>query len=254
MRGEVDVGDPVDIPDKAEVIFEVVNLSAGYGKVQVLRGTSLELAEGEVLAILGSNGVGKSTLLRCVSGLLGRPWEGYIRFCGQDIGGSPPHKISRLGIPHIPEGRGIFPGLTVEENLQLGMSGKRKGDEIHEFAVVCDMFPILAKKMREKAGHLSGGQQQMVAIARALVSEPRLILLDEPSLGLAPKVVDEVYERLIAVKESGVALILVEQSVSHVMQVADKVSLLELGGRLRPVSVGETGVHTDNLLADYWGI
>ncbi len=210
-------------------ILEVSDLRVHYGGIEALRGISLEVPAGEVLALIGANGAGKTTTLRAVSKML-RPSGGAIRFLGEDVTRLPSHALVARGMAHAPEGRGIFLNLTVKENLGLGayLRRDRAGiakDEERAFA----LFPILAERRSQVAGTLSGGEQQMLAVARALMSRPRLMLLDEPSLGLAPQVVERIFGVLREVNESGVALLLVEQNAHKALQLAHRACVLETG-------------------------
>jgi branched-chain amino acid transport system ATP-binding protein len=205
------------------------DLHAGYGDVAVLRGVSLDVAPGEIVALVGANGAGKTTTMRAVSGLL-RPTGGAIRFDGERIDGRPPHEIVARGLLQVPEGRKIFPSLTVGENLALGAyrRGPRAGRP-EVLARVHALFPVLAGRQRQTAGTLSGGEQQMLAIGRSLMGRPRLLMLDEPSLGLAPLVVDRIFEAICAINAEGIAVLLVEQNVRRSLAVADRAFVLEQG-------------------------
>jgi len=208
--------------------LSITDLTAGYtGKVDVLHSVSLEVAEGEAVAILGANGAGKSTLLRLISGLLVAR-DGSISFAGEEIGGRPPHVIARAGIAHVPEGREIFVRQSVAENLRLGAMGAPVADA--RLAGLLAVFPVLEEKLDQAAGELSGGQQQMLAIARGLMSSPRLLMLDEPSLGLSPKLVDEVTALLGRIRaELGVTVLLVEQNAAVAAGVADRAYVMRRG-------------------------
>jgi branched-chain amino acid transport system ATP-binding protein len=210
-------------------ILEVSDLRVHYGGIQALRGISLAVPAGQVVALIGANGAGKTTTLRAISKML-RPSGGAIRFLGEDVTRLPSHALVARGMAHAPEGRGIFLNLTVKENLGLGayLRRDRAGiaqDEERAFA----LFPILAERRSQVAGTLSGGEQQMLAVGRALMSRPRLMLLDEPSLGLAPQVVERIFRVLREVNESGVALLLVEQNAHKALQLAHQACVLETG-------------------------
>ncbi len=201
-------------------LLEVRALTAGYGDFQALYGIELTLQAGEVLAIIGANGAGKTTFLRTLAGALPLR-SGSVAFDGQALGGLPAHKVCAAGIALVPEGRRLFPSLSVEENLQMGAYVRRPGKWTLER--VFALFPILREFRRRPATELSGGQQQMVAIARALMSNPRLLLCDEISLGLAPLVVKDIYNALPAVCEQGISVVLVEQDIGQALKVADRV-------------------------------
>ncbi len=210
-------------------ILQVTDLRVHYGAIEALRGVSLEVPAGEVVALIGANGAGKTTTLRAISKML-RPSGGAVRFQGEEVTQLPSHRLVALGMAHAPEGRGIFLNLTVKENLDLGayLRTDRPGvaaDAERAFA----LFPILAERRSQVAGTLSGGEQQMLAVARALMSRPKLMLLDEPSLGLAPQVVERIFAVLREVNESGVSLLLVEQNAHKALQLAHRAYVLETG-------------------------
>ncbi|GBD08972.1 High-affinity branched-chain amino acid transport ATP-binding protein LivF [Candidatus Thermoflexus japonica] len=210
-------------------VLELRNVEAAYGAIRALHGLSLTLGPGEVVALLGPNGAGKTTTLRVISGLL-RPVRGRVLYRGQEITGRPPAAIARLGIIQCPEGRQIFKNLTVWENLILG--GYRLRDPVRErrnLERALSLFPMLKERLRHPAGLLSGGQQQMLAIARALMADPEVLLLDEPSLGLAPRVVEEVFEALAQLKAQGLTMLIVEQNAERALELADRAYVLEAG-------------------------
>jgi branched-chain amino acid transport system ATP-binding protein len=211
-------------------MLSVKEISASYGHVQALSGVSLEVPEKETVTLIGSNGAGKSTLLKVISGLL-KPSRGSIEFGGERIEGLPPDRIVALGIAHCPEGRRLFPELTVFENLEMGayLSNSKKfvQDRIEQ---LFESFPILRERRNQLAGTLSGGEQQQVAIARALALNPKMVLFDEPSLGLAPILVDQVEKILLTLKEQKITILLVEQNANMAMDVADYAYLMETGG------------------------
>ncbi|MEN2981967.1 MAG: ABC transporter ATP-binding protein, partial [Thermus sp.] len=208
--------------------LRVAGLESGYAKAQVLFGVDLEVEEGELVALLGANGAGKTTLLRTISGLL-KPWKGRVELDGRDLQGLSPARRARLGLGHVPEGRQLFPLMSVEENLRLGAAFLAPGREGEGFARAYALFPRLAERRRQLAGTLSGGEQQMLAIARALMGFPRILLVDEPSLGLSPRLAEEVLWALRRVAEEGVGVLLVEQNVALSLEVAGRAYVMEHG-------------------------
>jgi len=210
------------------VRLAVEALEAGYGKAQVLFGVDLEVGKGEIVALLGANGAGKTTLLRVISGLL-RPWAGRVLLDGRDLKGLSPAKRARLGLGHVPEGRQLFPLMTVEENLRLGAAFLAPGRDKEGYQRVYALFPRLGERRRQLAGTLSGGEQQMLAIGRALMGFPKILLVDEPSLGLSPRLAEEVLLALKAVAGEGVGVFLVEQNVALSLEVAERAYVLEQG-------------------------
>ena len=211
--------------------LRVLDLSAGYGGLPALNGVSLEVRRGEIVALVGANGAGKSTLLRAVAGLL-QPAAGRIEHEGRRIDGRPAHEIVRSGIAYVPEGRHLFGRLTVLDNLLLGAFTHHDGRE-QGLDEVTALFPVLKDRAQQLAGTLSGGEQQMLAIARGLMSRPRLLLLDEPSLGIAPKLVARIYEALQAINAKGLTLLLVEQNVRAALTCASRAYVLQTGRMVR---------------------
>jgi len=210
-------------------MLDLHDLHVRYGSIRALQGVSMTVAEGELIALIGSNGAGKTTVLRTISGLL-RPTEGSITFEGADITRSPTDRIVALGISHCPEGRRIFGGLSVRENLRLGAVAQAdKEAAAADLEMVFTLFPLLKERLDQAGGTLSGGEQQMLAIGRALMSRPRLLLLDEPSLGLAPLMVERIFETIAELKRQGRTILLVEQNVHHALDVADRAYVLETG-------------------------
>jgi branched-chain amino acid transport system ATP-binding protein len=214
-------------------MLQVENLVAGYGKVQVLHGVSLQVAKGTLVTLIGSNGAGKTTMLRALSGMI-VPQSGRIMLGGKDIAGLPSHEITRRGLAHSPEGRRVFPTLSVADNVLLGaftrLTGSRpRGDVKQDQSRMLDLFPRLAERRDQLAGTLSGGEQQMLAMARALMLNPEVLLLDEPSMGLAPKLVEEVFATIARLKAARVTMLLVEQFAAAALQVADFGYVMENG-------------------------
>ena len=213
----------------AAPLLEVRVLRVHYGAIEALRGVSLEVAAGEVVALIGANGAGKSTTLRAISRMI-RATAGSVRLDGEELLRLPPHRLVARGLAHAPEGRGIFLDLSVGENLALGAWLRRdRAGVAADRARMHDLFPILAERRDQPAGTLSGGEQQMLAVARALMSRPRLLLLDEPSLGLAPQVVERIFGVLREVNRAGVALLLVEQNAHQALRLAHRALVLETG-------------------------
>jgi len=209
-------------------LLEVQDLHTFYGNIEALKGISLDVEEGEVVTLIGSNGAGKSTTLRSISGLT-PPRQGTIKFDGKEIGETAPQDIVRLGISQAPEGRRCFPRMTVRENLELGAYLRRDQRIKGDLDRVFDLFPRLKERHKQKAGTMSGGEQQMLAIGRALMSNPRLLLLDEPAMGLAPVLVERIYETIAEINRQGTTILLVEQNANFALEVAKRGYVLETG-------------------------
>ena len=209
-------------------VLEVRSLRAGYGAVEVLRGIDLDVGAGEIVALLGSNGAGKSTLNNNVSGLY-RPFGGTIAFDGQPVAGAPSMRIVEAGLVQVPEGRRVFPNLSVRENLELGSYRRGRAARTNNLEHVLSVFPRLKERLAQLAGTLSGGEQQMLAIGRGLMSEPRLLILDEPSLGLSPLLVEEMFTLIQRLNRDGLAILLVEQNVVQSLAIAHRAYVLENG-------------------------
>lgn len=210
-------------------MLEVNHLQAGYGNLIVLWDVSLNVRQGEFVALIGSNGAGKTTTLRAIAGLIS-PTAGEVRFIDKPITGLPPHRISQQGLSYITEELNLFEGMTIQDNLLLGAYTRKNGRQVRaSLEQVLDLFPILKERSAQMAGTLSGGERRMLAIGRGLMSEPDLLMVDEPSLGLAPKMVMNVFQALKALHERGVTLLLVEQNVHNTLQIADKAYVLEQG-------------------------
>jgi branched-chain amino acid transport system ATP-binding protein len=210
-------------------LLEVRDLHAGYGPIEVLKGVTLEVRQGEIVALIGANGAGKTSTLMTISGCLAAR-RGRIVFDGREIEQMPAHEMVHLGMCHVPEGRKIFPRLTVLENLQMGaFSRKDRAGVEHDMAHAFELFPILAERRSQLGGTLSGGEQQMLAVARALLGNPKLLLLDEPSLGLAPKIVLKIFEVVRKLNQEGISILLVEQAARMALRLAHRGYVMEMG-------------------------
>lgn len=210
-------------------MLEIENAHVYYGKIHALKGISLQVKEGEIVAVLGNNGAGKTTTLKMVSGLL-RPREGGVRLMGEVIDGLPAHQIVKRGIAHVPEGRRVFKRLTVLENLEMGAYARRDGGVGADLERVYTLFPRLKERRDQVAGTLSGGEQQMLAIARALMARPTLLLLDEPSMGLAPILLEQIFDTIRDINRQGTTILLVEQNAYMALSIAGRGYVMETGG------------------------
>jgi branched-chain amino acid transport system ATP-binding protein len=233
-----------------DLLLDVVDLQVRYGAITAIKGISFHVREREIVALLGANGAGKTTTQKTVSGML-RPAAGSITFAGQRIDGIPPHELINLGICHVPEGRHVFPRMTVQENLVMGAFRFRTPDA-DLLAHVLDLFPRLKERFTQQAGTLSGGEQQMLAIGRALMGKPRLLLLDEPSMGLAPLIVEQIFEIVRSINVDGVSVLLVEQNATQALTLADRGYVLETG-ELVLAGTGRELLADDRIRAAYLG-
>jgi branched-chain amino acid transport system ATP-binding protein len=234
----------------SDAMLEIADLDVSYGGVAAVRGLSIEVGRGEIVGLIGPNGAGKSTTLHAVMGLV-RARRGEIRMAGSSLLGRAPEDVARSGISLVPEGRRIFADLTVEENLRLGLSGRRsRAGAGADIEAVYAQFPVVKQFARRRAGALSGGQQQQLAIARALVASPDVLLLDEPSLGLAPKVVDVVFTALAEIRERGITVLLVEQRAQRTVAFADRTYLMA-NGEIRLTMTPADADDTDKMVAAY---
>jgi branched-chain amino acid transport system ATP-binding protein len=232
-------------------VLEVTGLRAGYGAINVLQDIDLTVEPGEIVVVLGANGAGKTTAMRAISGTIAR--QGTILFDGEDITGRSPEQIVKLGIAQVPQGRGTFPELTVEENLRIGAFTRNDGEVALDIDLWYETFPRLSERRSQRAGSLSGGEQQMLAIARALMSRPRLLLCDEPSLGLAPLITKELFNIIGGLNARwGIAVLLVEQNANLAMQIAQRVYLLETGS-IVATGDAETIAADDSIRKAYLG-
>ena len=234
----------------AAELLEVLDLEVRYGAIRAIKGITFHVGEGEIVALLGANGAGKTTTQKTISGML-RPSGGRITFLGQRIDGVPAHELIRLGICHVPEGRHVFPRMTVAENLEMGAFRFKKIDQA-DLDRVLEIFPRLRERYRQVSGTLSGGEQQMLAIGRALMGKPRLLLLDEPSMGLAPMVVAQIFNIVREINESGVTVLLVEQNAAQALALADRGYVLETGDLVLQ-GTGSELLADDRIRAAYLG-
>ncbi len=229
-----------------EPVLDVADLEVRYGAVRAVRGVSLRVGEGELVALLGANGAGKSSTLRAIAGAL-RPAGGHVRLSGRDVAGAAPERMVRLGVAMVPETRDVFADLTVEENLRLGAFTRRRDKDgvRSDLARMHDLFPILRERAAQAAGTLSGGEQQMLVIARALMSGPRILLLDEPSLGLAPTIVKRIFALIRDLKRTDLTILLVEQNARAALSVADRAYVMQGGVIAASGTAGEIAAASD---------
>jgi branched-chain amino acid transport system ATP-binding protein len=233
-------------------MLKVNSLDAGYGQVQILRKVDIDISEGEIVAVLGSNGAGKSTLNNNISGLY-RPFAGSIEFEGEDITAVSSNEIVSRGLIQVPEGRRVFPNLSVLENLEMGSYRRGKPDRKANLAKVLEIFPRLKERLKQEAGTLSGGEQQMVAIGRGLMANPKLLILDEPSLGLSPLLVEQMFELIKTINRAGLTIVLVEQNVMQSLTIANRAFVLENGAITMSGKADEL-LETSDLKKSYLGI
>jgi branched-chain amino acid transport system ATP-binding protein len=228
------------------------SVASGYGHLAVLHGVSLTVGAGQVVSLIGGNGAGKTTTLRTVAGVV-RPTSGRLEFDGKSLAGLAPHDVVRAGVMQVPEGRELFPELTVQENLDMGGYIRTKAERAETAADVFELFPILADRRKQLAGTMSGGQQQMLAIGRALMARPRLLMLDEPSLGLAPKIVAQVFEVILDIRKRGITVLLVEQNAGQALEISDHAYVLE-SGRIVLDGPGRSLLTDDRVKQAYLGM
>jgi len=238
----------------AEIQLKVSNIETYYGPIMAIRGVSFEVRQGDIVTILGANGAGKTTVLKTVCGVMD-PQKGSVTFEGREVQRMDPDKVMRLGMSHVPEGREVFPFLSVRENLRMGAYTRRDADGVaKDLETVFGYFPVLKERADQRAGSLSGGEQQMLAISRALMARPRMMLLDEPSLGLSPKLVKEIFDIIVRInKERGVTILLVEQNANMALQVADYGYVLEVG-RIVMADTCERLLQKEDIKEFYLGI
>ena len=233
-------------------LLKIVDLKLNYGPITALKGVDLTVPEGQIVAILGANGAGKTSLLKTVSGLL-KPASGEIIYDGVNIAGKPAHKVAKQGIMQSPEGRFVLVGLTVEENLLVGgYNIKDKAELARNFERVYSLFPRLKERAKQQSSTLSGGEQQMLAVGRALMGSPKLLILDEPSLGLAPLLIKDIFKTLLKIKEEGTTILIVEQNALATLKIADYAYVLELGKISMEGKASEL-LHDERLIAAYLG-
>lgn len=232
-------------------MLKVNDINVYYGSIHAIKGVSFEVHEGEIVTLIGANGAGKSTILKTISGLL-HSKTGSIEFLGENISGTAPHKIVQKSLAHVPEGRSIFLQMTVEENLEMGAFTQKGGNIAADMEKVYDQFPRLRERRRQIAGTLSGGEQQMLAIGRALMSRPKLLMLDEPSMGLAPILVEQIFDIISALRDGGTTILLVEQNAQMALSVADRAYVLETG-KITLTGTGAELITSDAIRKAYLG-
>lgn len=233
-------------------ILKITNLKLNYGPIAAIKGIDLTVEEGQIVAILGANGAGKTSTLKVISGLL-KPSAGEILFNGEKISGKPAHKVAQLGIMQSPEGRHVLIGLTVEENLRVGAYNIKNKEELQRnFERVYTLFPRLKERAKQQSSTLSGGEQQMLAIGRALMGSPKLLILDEPSLGLAPLLIKDIFNTLVKIKEEGTTILIVEQNALSTLKIADYAYVLELG-KISMHGKADELIRDERLVAAYLG-
>ena len=233
-------------------MLTIENLSVNYGMIQAVQNVSLQVNQGEIVSLIGANGAGKSTILRTISGLI-HPKEGSIQFLNQDITKTNPQAIVKMGISHVPEGRHVFKDLTVKENLEMGAFLRKDKENFEaDYQAIYQRFPILKDRLKQDASTLSGGEQQMLAMGRALMAKPKLLLLDEPSMGLAPIFIKEIFKIIEAIKEQGTTVLLIEQNAKMALQVADRGYVLE-SGKLVLSGSGQDLLASDQVQKAYLG-
>ncbi len=234
----------------SEVMLKVENLSVNYGHIEALKNVSVDVVKGQICSIIGANGAGKSTLLKTISGLV-KPLGGKIYFKGEELPRKP-YKVVEKGVVHVPEGRRTFSGLTIEDNLLVGAFATDKKHIKEDLERQYEMFPILKERRNQFAGTLSGGEQQMLAVCRGLMSHPRILLLDEPSMGLAPIIVNQIYDLIQKIKDSGITILLVEQNAKKALSICDYAYVLE-NGRIKLSGSGEELLSSDEVRKAYLG-
>jgi branched-chain amino acid transport system ATP-binding protein len=233
------------------MLLELHDIHVHYGKVEALKGVSCEVDEGEIVTLIGANGAGKTTTLKTISGLR-HVTSGRIVFEGRDIAGTPPHRLVEMGISQAPEGRAIFPGMTVVENLEMGAYARRGGAVTADYDRVFELFPRLSERAKQPGGTLSGGEQQMLAIGRALMARPKVLLLDEPSMGLAPKLVAEIFTLITEINAQGTTILLVEQNAAQALQRAHRAYVMETGHVVKSAPARDL-LNDDDVRAAYLG-